>query len=66
MPERDPRLEPRKGDRLRQPNSESYREVLGVSDMVHFQVSSTTLMYHAGMASWRKWAKNAEVIHRAT
>jgi hypothetical protein len=59
MPERDPRVDPRPGDKVR--------------DCVVCRRYDLTLTYHdaqgnlesCSLESWRKWGKDAEVIHAA-
>ncbi len=80
MPEpRDPRVDPMPGDRLR--DEHQYRTVTGrgyrhphsiemprsIKEFVRFKFSMSmgSAYSFSGISGWRKWAKNAEVLHIA-
>jgi hypothetical protein len=68
MSERDPRVDPRKGDELSR--GRSCRRVAVSRDGVVLYDETTVDLDHdlivpILLRSWRKWAKDAEVISRA-
>ncbi len=66
MPEpRDPRVDPMPGDKLRKGKTVRTvgEQIFVHSSEVRFFVGNT-VCWHS-RESWRKWAKNAEVLHIA-
>lgn len=72
MTDRDPRVEPRVGDRLMgvaptRPKVAFIRRVMAVRDdlVVGYWHEYYDRFCYCGPAAWRRWAKNAEVITKA-
>jgi len=74
MSDRDPRTNPKAGDVLRGPKT--VRKCNWILDYEHLSFTSWSLqayqkpgcqgtVYGVPVEAWRKWAKNAEVIHAA-
>lgn len=68
---RDPRIEPKVGDRLRDGNI--HVAVTSVDRAIHYTlvqhrstgINATPMVCDMTKKSWRWWAKDAEVIHAA-
>ena len=63
MSERDPRVDPKVGEQLKVPQVD-YRTVVGV-DNGRIKWKSPWNESTCSLTTWRKWARNAEVIHAA-
>lgn len=63
---RDPKIEPQKGDVLEKMRRGYLfeRRVRAVSDDILYQ-DSYNQVCASSKAAWRRWAKNADVVHHA-
>lgn len=61
---RDPRVDPKSGDVFAGADGR-VREVVCIANYVVYRFQFGWKKYHLLMHSWRKWAKNAKVLHAA-
>lgn len=66
MSERDPRVNPRPGDVVLGKDAASVVSCIkSTSKRVHYQIGPLRAVNTMPITEWRRWAKDAEVIHKA-